>query len=167
MELYLLRHGIAAERSPRWAGHDADRPLTKKGARKVIRVAEAMKGMDLSFDLILSSPFKRARETAEIVADLFDCGDRLKYSAHLKVGGSPGLLIREIKTHYPSCRSVLLVGHEPYLSSLISVLMSGKNELSVTMKKGGLCKLEVQSLRHGRCASLEWLLGPSQLLNTE
>jgi phosphohistidine phosphatase len=167
MKLYLLRHGIAAERGPRWAGHDADRPLTKTGSKKVLRVGEAMKEMELSFDLILSSPFRRARETAEIVADLFDYGDRLKYSAHLKVGGRPASLIREIKTHYPSCRSILLVGHEPYLSSLISVLMSGEDRLLITMKKGGLCKLEAQSLRYGRCASLQWLLGPSQVLHTK
>jgi phosphohistidine phosphatase len=167
VNLYLLRHGIAAERGPRWAGRDADRPLTTKGARKVRRIAEAMKEMDLSFDLILSSPFRRAKETAEIVADLFDCGDRLKFSAHLKVGGRPSSLIHEITTRYPSCRSALLVGHEPYLSSLISVLVSGENNLLITMKKGGLCKLEAQHLRYGRCASLEWLLGPSQLLHAE
>ncbi len=57
----------------------------------------------------------------------------------------------------------MLVGHEPYLSTLISLLLSGDGGLQVEMKKGGLCKLSVESLKHGRCAKLEWLLTPRQM----
>ena len=63
----------------------------------------------------------------------------------------------------PSPESVLLVGHEPYLSGLISLLVSGKETFTVTMKKGGLCKLSTDSLHHGRCAALDWLLTPRQM----
>jgi len=165
MDLYLLRHAIAEERGPLWSGHDADRPLTKKGAKKMRRIAAIMKESGLSFDLILSSPLRRARETAEIVADLFECRDRLKFTSHLKVGGSPAALVREINAKYGKLTSILLVGHEPSLSGLISVLLSGIESLSITMRKGGLCKLTVESLQYGRCATLEWLLGPSQFLH--
>jgi len=55
----------------------------------------------------------------------------------------------------PPPESVLLVGHEPYLSGLISLLVSGDGSLAVVMKKGGLCKLSTDSLKHGRCAALE------------
>jgi phosphohistidine phosphatase SixA len=58
---------------------------------------------------------------------------------------------------------VLLVGHEPYLSAFIALLCAGGEPLSVTLKKGGLCRLEVERLRCGRCASLEWLLPPRLL----
>jgi phosphohistidine phosphatase SixA len=58
---------------------------------------------------------------------------------------------------------VLLVGHEPYLSGLVSLLASGGATLTVVMKKGGLCKLTTGSLIHGRCATLEWLLTPKQM----
>jgi phosphohistidine phosphatase len=57
----------------------------------------------------------------------------------------------------------MLVGHEPYLSGLISLLVSGDSDCRIVMKKGGLCKLSVGTLKHGRCAALEWLLTPKQL----
>src|SRR5258708_7959635 len=58
---------------------------------------------------------------------------------------------------------VLLVGHEPNLSELISLLVSGDARLSITMKKGGLCKVSAEILAARRCASLEWLLTPKQM----
>lgn len=167
MDLYLLRHAIAFERGREWTGRDADRPLTKKGAKKMRRIAEVMKDLNLSFDVILSSPFRRAKETAEIVADAFDCANRMKFSSHLKVGGSPAALVKEIIAHHAKRGSVLLVGHEPYLSGLISVLVSGNESLSITMKKGGLCKLTIESLHYGRCARLDWLIGPAQILGRD
>ena len=75
------------------------------------------------------------------------------------------MLIREIVTGYGRCDRVLLVGHEPGLSRLISVLLSGKQSLAITMKKGGICKLVMPGLRYGRCASLEWLVNPAGLLD--
>jgi phosphohistidine phosphatase SixA len=58
---------------------------------------------------------------------------------------------------------VLLVGHEPYLGKLIALLAAGNTSLEVDFKKGGLCKLEAESLRYGRCAKLVWLLPPRQM----
>ena len=59
--------------------------------------------------------------------------------------------------------TVLLVGHEPDLSGLISLLVAGDTASAVVMKKGGLCKLSTESLKHGRCAALAWLLTPKQM----
>ena len=70
MNLYLLRHGIAAERGAGQSAGDADRPLTTKGRRKLRRAAAAMRTMQLSFDVILSSPLVRARQTAELIASI-------------------------------------------------------------------------------------------------
>ena len=164
MQLYLLRHAIAEERGPRWTGHDADRPLTRKGSKKMKRIASAMNDRGVSFDLILSSPFRRAKQTADIVAKEFDCADILRYSTHLSVGASRRALIDEIKSHYSTRKNILLVGHEPFLSGLISTLVAGHEKSSIALKKGGLCKLTVESLRYGRCATLDWLLSPSQVL---
>jgi len=165
-DLYLLRHGIAARRGTAWR-HDADRPLTKKGAKKIRDVAKAMRDLGLSFDIILSSPLRRAKETADIVARVLRCRKKLRFTDHLKIGGSPEALVHEITTRHRKAGAVLLVGHEPYLSRLISVLVSGTEDLSIRMKKGGLCKLSVQSLRHGRCATLQWLVGPSLVLRSD
>jgi phosphohistidine phosphatase len=164
MELYLLRHGIAVERGTAGYEDDASRPLTPKGERKMKRIAEGMKKLELSFDLILSSRLLRARQTAETVAKTFKAMERLKFTTHLAPDRDPEQLVHDLMRLYPRPKSVLLVGHEPYLSSLISTLLAGKTALKVAFRKGGLCLLAVGSLRHGRCATLEWLLTPRQMM---
>ncbi len=143
---------------------DADRPLTDKGIAKLRRVVRGMKALALSFDLILTSPYRRARETAELVAEEIGAEDLCERSPHLAPDGDPGALIRDVAARRPAeDASILLVGHEPYLSQLIGVLVAGDEAARVTVKKAGLCKLSVQTLRYGQCASLEWLLAPAQL----
>src|ERR1039457_7072876 len=147
MNLFILRHGIAVEPGTHGYEKDADRPLTPEGERKLLQIAEAMEALDLTFDLILSSPYLRARQTAEIVAEALKARKRLEFSDSLA----------------PPPQNVLLVGHEPYLSGLVSLLASGGATLTVVMKKGGLCKLTTGLLTNGRCATLEWLLTPKQM----
>ncbi len=163
MDLYILRHAIAGERES-FDGPDSERPLTKEGAKKMKRIAKELKKLDIKFDLILSSPFLRAKETAEIMAEEFHRENVLKFSSNLRVGGNPAALVHEINTGYKKFGSILLVGHEPCLSGLILMLVSGKTDLAITMKKGGICKLSVESLRYGRCATLEWLMAPAQII---
>lgn len=164
MELYLLRHAIAVEHGAPGFERDSDRVLTPKGAKRMRRVARGMLAMNLFFDVILSSPFARAKQTAEIVADVFDAHKSLEFTDTLAVGGDPEELIKLIGKKYDAVERVLLVGHEPYMSSLISLSLAGDQSVSVTMKKGGLCKLSVDVLRYGQCATLEWLLAPSQMI---
>ena len=163
MDLYILRHGIAVEPGTPGYERDADRPLTPEGERKLRQVADAMKALDLSFDLVLSSPYLRARQTAEIVVAALGERKRLELSDTLTPGGSVKKLV-ELLNYRETCpESVLLVGHEPDLSGLISLLVSGKASFAVAMKKGGLCKLTTESLKPGRCAALQWLLTPKQM----
>lgn len=161
MNLFLLRHAIAVEPGSLSGASDAERPLSPEGKKKMRRIALGMKALDLSFDMILSSPYVRARETAEIVAHEF--GTVLEFTPRLEVGGDPAALVAEVAARCKGMEDVLLVGHEPQLSKLISHLLSGNSGLSITMKKGGLCKLDVPRLSYSRSASLEWLLAPSQL----
>ena len=163
MNLYILRHGIAVEPGTPGYAKDADRPLTPEGERKLLHIAEAMEALDLTFDLILSSPYLRARQTAEIVAEALKARKKLELSDSLTPGGSTTKLVELLNHLQPVSESVLLVGHEPYLSGLISLLVSGEQNLAVVMKKAGLCKLTTESLKHGRCAALEWLLTPKQM----
>lgn len=163
MNLYVLRHGIAAEPGTPGFKHDRERPLTPDGKRKMRGVAKAMSVMDLSFDLVFSSPFVRARQTAEIVVKLLHAQKTLALAEELAVGGNPRALIDRIRRLDPQPANVLLVGHEPFLSRLVSALVAGDSSASVTLKKGGLCKLAAESLEYGRCATLEWLLTPAQL----
>lgn len=159
-----MRHGIAEAPDIHGSGDDRDRRLTKKGDRRVRQIAQAMKEMGLGFDLILASPFRRARETAEIVAEVLEAESRLKFSDHLAVPPDNLKLLRQITTHHPALDRVLLVGHEPHLSELASLLVAGSPDLRITFRKGGLCRLSVEGLHAGRCATLEWLLPPGQML---
>jgi phosphohistidine phosphatase len=115
-------------------------------------------------DLILTSPYIRAADTARIVAKKLDLdNDKLVEMPNLSPLGQPEQLINEINQNYGQLPNIALVGHEPSLSRLISVLLSGEPTLPITLKKGGVCRLSVDKLMYGRCATLEWLLSPSQL----
>jgi phosphohistidine phosphatase len=163
MNLYILRHGIAVEHGAPGYAKDADRPLTPEGERKLGEIAKAMLALDLAFDLILSSPYTRARQTAEIIAGAFNARKKLEFSNSLACGGDNKELVDYLKRRQPPPENVLLVGHEPYLSGLVSLLVAGTGNCCVVLKKGGLCKLSTESLKYGRCAALAWLLTPKQM----
>jgi len=163
MNLYLLRHAIAVERTASDESADSARALTAEGAKKMRRIAKGMKNLELNFDLILSSPYRRARQTAEIVARRLRAERKLKFTEHLTPRGDAGELIEEIGHLHGRPDELLLVGHEPYLSHLAARVLARDNQLRLTLKKGGLIKLAVKRLRDGPCATLEWLLTPSQL----
>lgn len=164
MDLYILRHAIAVERDAEGSKNDFDRPLTSEGEQKLRRITKAMRNLQLSFDLILSSPYVRARETAEIVAAGLVLRKKLQMRDSLGVDGNPRELVAEIRGLAPPPSSLLLVGHEPFLSNLISLLVTGTLRSRITLKKAGLCKLTVDEWKVGRCARLEWLLTPRQML---
>jgi len=162
MKLYILRHGDAAEPGdPRYK--ENDRPLTPKGIQRTKQLAHTLRQMETSFDAILSSPLTRARQTAEIIARGLQLPDKLKLTDHLSPSGSMEKLVEQINGLHPAPEDVLLSGHEPYLSAFISLLCVGGLDLAVKMKKGALCRLEVDVLSCGRCATLEWLLQPRML----
>lgn len=163
MNLYILRHGIAVERGEPGFKTDADRPLTPKGKRQLRQIAAAMKNLEVHLDLILSSPFLRARQTAEMVAQRLGLKQRLAFSDELAPDGNPKALIQQLNELKPASENILLVGHEPYLSQLVALLISGKAATTIDLKKGGLCRLETDSLHFGRCTTLAWLLTPKQM----
>jgi len=160
MTLFLLRHGLAVERTVPGFKRDSDRPLTPQGRKKIGRLAALMARLDLSFELILTSPYARARQTTAIVAEILDSAKAVEISKNLAPGRSSSALVEELNRRQPAVSDVLLVGHEPDLSRLISILVTGKRGLAVELKKGGLCKLEIGRLRHGNCATLQWLIPP-------
>src|SRR5215468_2287284 len=123
MNLYILRHGLAEELTAGSSMNDAERSLTEKGERKVKKITKAMRKLELDFDLILSSPYTRARQTAEIVCRKLKPRGELEFSDTLIPAGSLKKLIAFIEDNYAKLEDILLVGHEPHLSSLISLLV--------------------------------------------
>jgi len=142
---------------------DAERPLTAKGKRRLRQIAKAMSKMRISFDVILSSPYVRAKQTAEIVAKTLKRRKKLKFTDELTPAGNPKSLIQQLNDLRPRPKNILLVGHEPYLSKLIALLTSGTTNMEIDLRKGSLCKLETESLRYARCATLVCLFAPRHL----
>jgi phosphohistidine phosphatase len=162
MKLYLLRHAIAAERDPDIYPDDSLRPLTASGRKKMGKIANALCRMGLQVDLILSSPYLRARQTAEIARKGLNLKkERLLLIDALAPAGDPERLITEIQEKY-AVEALMLVGHEPNLSNLISLLLSGDTSIPIMMKKAGICCLSIEQLTAGKCAMLEWLINPGQ-----
>jgi phosphohistidine phosphatase len=164
MNIYVLRHGLAAKGPALGPKADPMRPLTPKGRKKMDKIAEAMQEMELSFDMILSSPCLRARQTAEIVAAAFQACKRLEFARELAPEAGPEALLARLSRQHLLPENLLLVGHEPHLSGFISLLLTGAPRLQVQLKKGGLCKLAIPSFKGGRRAALEWLLTPKMML---
>jgi phosphohistidine phosphatase len=152
MELYFLRHGIAADAEPDGMG-DAGRPLTKEGIAKMQAGARGMRQLGLQLDALLSSPLVRARETAAIVARAL--GPELQLADELAPGCDLGQLFALLGEHRAAER-VMLVGHEPDFSGLIGALTGGSQ---VLMKKGGLARVDTELLEQG-AGTLTWLLPP-------
>jgi phosphohistidine phosphatase len=163
MDLYIIRHAIAVDRGTPEYEDDSLRPLTDKGKKKMRQIAKGLHTLGVDFDLILSSPYVRARETAEILADVIETKTDVAFSENLIPMGDPDLLISEIIEKY-SVNSIALVGHEPHLSSLISLLVSDNASLDMTLKKGGVCRLSADDLHDTRKTTLEWLLTPGILV---
>ena len=161
MNLYLMRHAIAAELEENT--EDNQRPLTEKGRKKLGKIARNLEKLDLKFDVILTSPYLRACQTADVVADALDIKSKnVVETENLTPLGFAEKLVEEINAREP-VENMLIVGHEPFLSQLIGTLVAGDVSLSIDMKKAGLCKLSIEQLTYGRCATLEWLLTPAQL----
>ena len=163
MNVFFLRHGLAVELDEFDYANDAARPLTPKGNKQLRTVATALHAMELRPDLIWSSPLVRARQTAEIIAEELKLKKSLAYVEELKPGGDEKKLIQTITRLKAVPENILLVGHEPDLSELISLLVTGHAGAGFALKKGGLAKLEVEKLRAGKCALLAWLLAPAQM----
>jgi len=144
---------------------DTERRLTKKGHEEIAAVAKWMAAEGLAFDLIATSPLARAQETSTIVAEILGIPDRLEIWKTLVPGGSADTVCREID-RYADAGSVLLVGHEPLLSSLISRIISGDDSAGIVMTKGALAKIRNYSFSTRPSGQLHWLLTAKQMAGT-
>ena len=164
MNLYIIRHAIAADEATSDYASDSERPLTDKGRKKMRQIAKPLRHLGVDFDQILSSPYVRACETAEILADVFKMKNKIIFSDHLIPEGNPELLIGEINEKH-TVDSLAIVGHEPHLSSLVGLLTTESSKIEITLKKGGVCHLSADDLHHqDHRATLEWLLTPGILM---
>lgn len=155
--LYLFRHGAAGLPSA-WNGDDATRPLTTKGRKQVRRVAKALARMDIDPDLVLTSPYTRARQTAAIARKVLGIETQPIAEAGLQPGATRETLTAILLAHVDA-RSVMVVGHEPDLSSWIAEYCGGGR---VQLDKAGIAELHLD--RSDMCTGvLVWLAQPGHL----
>ena len=162
VELYILRHGEAGRRIPS-GSKDSERPLTVAGLEEVEEVGRALVTLGVSLDFVATSPLKRAQQTADAVAKLLKVkkGSVEEWSELRPEGGRPDLY-RKL-SQFKSESSILVVGHEPYLSTMISEIAFGSGAGGIALKKAGLAKLTVSSFQPRIRGELRWLLTPKHL----
>lgn len=159
--LYLMRHGIADEPSRGVA--DADRALTDEGVRKTTRVAEGLRALDVRPDAIISSPLRRAEETARIACRVLTPDGSVELTPLLAGGVLPAEILRGLKPPR-TARHVMLVGHQPGLGELASLLLTGDADLApLPFKKAAVAAIEIASLPPRSTGLLHWFLTPGQL----
>ncbi len=155
MQIYLMRHGTAVSKGTLIYPHD-DRPLTSAGIREMTKASRGMVKLIPSLDAILSSPMKRSLKSAAIVAGAFGAVSLVKASASLLPGGD----IRRVKEGLAASGAdarVLLVGHEPDIALLASLLL-GLRAPVLQFKKGALCRIDLEAPPARRAGKLIWHL---------
>jgi phosphohistidine phosphatase len=158
LELYLIRHGIAAERGPQYPD-DTKRPLTAEGISAMKKVVRGLDELGVGFDLILTSPLVRTRQTADIVAGSRG-KPRVQNSNALTPSGTSAAVIEELAKHKHK-RRVALVGHEPNIGELAARLIGAASPLP--FKKGAVCRIDLESLPPGGVGELRWFMPPRVL----
>lgn len=156
MKLYFVRHGRAENREE-WFREDSLRPLTKEGKQRMAVSAEKMQTLGLAPDAILTSPLVRARQTADIVADVL--GVEVVELEALGPGFSVNRL-QGVLADFADAESLMLVGHEPDFSFTVEDLIGGG---SVLVKKGSLIRVDLDSLAPPR-GELVWMIPPKLLV---
>ena len=156
MELYLLRHGIAEEQSA--TGRDPDRRLTEEGREKLRLVLKRAQSAGVSPSLIISSPYKRALETAEIAASELDYKGKILRAGTLVPDSSPPSVWSEIREHR-SESALLLAGHEPLFSQTVAFLLGSTREM-VEFKKAALVRIDIHNFGPQPQGVLQWMLAP-------
>jgi len=160
-----MRHGEAGKRIP-VAAKDSVRALTAAGRQDVEEVGEALAKLGYRFDVVATSPLKRAKETASIVSEALNRKNRIEEWSELSPEGSRSALYRRLTSVRPGSK-VLCVGHEPYLTIAMGEIAGrggdGSAGFRVSLKKAGMAKLLVTGFNPRISGELRWLLTPKQI----
>jgi phosphohistidine phosphatase len=156
MEIYLFRHGIADDGQP--GAPDSSRELTDDGRKKTAEVVKLARKAGVRPTLILTSPYARARQTARIAAEQLEYDGQVLPVESLVPHGSPEGVWQDLRDHGDE-PAVLLAGHEPLLSRLVAYLLNAP-ALRVEMKKAGLVRVDIETMRAHPHGILKWMIVP-------
>jgi len=156
MQIYLLRHAIAEDARPGEA--DAERALTNEGREKLRRVLKRAAAAGVAPDEILSSPLRRAVETAAVAAESLGYQGQVVKTRALGPEASPYDTWEEIRARKDQ-RAILLASHEPLMSNLVAFLLDSP-ALQVDMKKAALVRVDCDRFGPQPRGVLKWMLTP-------
>jgi phosphohistidine phosphatase len=164
MNLYFMRHGVAVAADDPAATHDSERSLTNKGMKRLRRAARGLQHLRIPFEAVLTSPVLRARQSAEIVAATLGIESQLEETSGLAPESTVEHLLFSL-TRYQDREHLLLVGHEPLLSRTIASLLCGSSGkmMEIAVRKGSLCRIEVDGVPPKGPGILHWFLTSKQL----
>ncbi len=153
LEVYLLRHGIAEDTRP--GVPDPERALVAEGKKRLREVLKVAKEVGVAPGLVLTSPYRRARETAEIAASVLGYEGELVPSNALVPGGDPVEVWTELRALRET--QILLVSHEPLCGRLLGYLV-GAPDMAIDYKKGALARVDILPTGRLPRGVLQWLL---------
>ncbi len=161
MILYIMRHATAEEAAS--DGDDGARRLTSRSRDRMGEAAAGMRTLGLKFDVILTSPLARAAETAELVSAAYGNEPAPQVLPALATGVAPAEVVSALK-QFARYGEVMVVGHEPQLSNLASLLLTGSNDLvHLRLKTGSCVSLELPQRFDRGGGELRWMLTHRQL----
>lgn len=158
-EIYLIRHGVAEDRGDKWPD-DTKRPLTAEGMSRMEKTARGLARLDVGFDLILSSPLVRTRQTAEIVAAEIAGHPAIVSIDALAPGGDYAAVVSALEKQSRKPR-IALVGHEPAIGELAARLIGSRHPIE--FKKGAVCRIDLDEIPPNGPGNLRWMV-PSRFL---
>lgn len=159
LELYLVRHAIAAERGPDYPD-DSKRPLTNEGISRFRKEAKALAALGVDFEHIISSPLVRTKQTADILAAAVPSQPTVTTSDSLAPAGTPTAVFQELAKHMRKPR-IALVGHEPNIGELAARLIGSRTPLE--FKKGAICRIDFEVFPPKGAGHLRWFVTPRML----
>jgi phosphohistidine phosphatase len=159
IEIYLVRHGLAAERGDAYPD-DTRRPLTSHGIARLRKETKGLAALDVTFDQILTSPLARTRQTAEVLAARLSPKPPVAISQALAPGGKYPALIDDLGRYARRSR-IALVGHEPDLGMFAARMIGCRRPIE--FKKGAICRVDFEALPPTGPGHLRWFLTPKTL----
>ena len=157
MDLFILRHGEAG-RSSATVRDDSNRTHTAEGEKEIRQISKGIRDLGIKFDYIFSSPLLRARQTADLVSKTIASKNQVRELDELKPEGNKAHLCNKLSS-LKQDSSVLIVGHEPYLSELVGGAISS-GQCRIDLKKAGLARIRLTRVLQNLKGELRWLLTP-------
>jgi len=160
MELYLMQHGLSLSKEL-----DPEQPLSPVGRDQVYKAARAARLMGLNMDLMVTSPKKRAQQTAALLAEAVAYpagGIRVTDAVKAMTPSAATLAYLEEMQQRFELQRVCLVGHMPSIGEIISNVITSGCKAAVQVENAGICRVDILDFKRP-AGSLIWYMGPQQL----